>query len=340
MIAARSAGGLIGSGGGVIKLCSAQHNTSVTLSRRDEIGFPGSDGARRVCVRGATVDACVATHGLLITLLAGLHADAQRRGRLQQQQEGQRRPRGAGERTSPETIVNRAVAARDALLAGGAIDPSDEWTAAIAGAPAAEHTMLVPRSMAGAVIGPGGSRVRQICAESGAFVRLLDAPDDVSPRPITIVGRAREILLAAQLIGTAMWAPRRDGSPAPGFLRSSSCTSRRRRSSNGGGLRGGGGGGGVDVRSSRGGTAAVPSTAAVELTSTATGGVLRHGAESYDFEAGGGEGGEHALFIIFLNMTEYFTNVMLLLLMDFFLSQKLLGCRFGTTTWSGPCWRR
>ena len=225
----RAAGGLIGTGGAVVQLCAAQHATTVALSRRDDC-WAGGD-ARRCTVRGASADACIETHALLIAVLAGLRVDAEAARRDARTNErgtdSAPTPTTGPPRLSADACVARAVRAISALrsprAAHGALSAH---AAALDAALPSEHTILVPRATVGAVIGSRGARIREICAESGAFVRVGDAPDDerVDERPVRIVGRTRALLAAARMVALTMWAPRRDGTPAAGYATPSSAS--------------------------------------------------------------------------------------------------------------------
>ena len=89
--------------------------------------------------------------------------------------------------------------------------------------------MTIHKSMAGAILGPGGQRIRRIRAESRANITLGDANDN-DERVITIEGGGKSIQMAQYLLQQAVREHHTSGGGG--------------RGGGGGGSGGGGGGGG------------------------------------------------------------------------------------------------
>lgn len=62
----------------------------------------------------------------------------------------------------------------------------------------------VPKSVAGAIIGKGGSRIKQIQMESGAMIKMDDPSTEGEERIISITGTSDQIQYAQYLLQQAV----------------------------------------------------------------------------------------------------------------------------------------
>ena len=80
--------------------------------------------------------------------------------------------------------------------------------------PKETQQVTIPKTMAGAIIGPGGQRIRKIRADSKAGITLGEANEN-DERVITIEGTAKQIQTAQYLLQQAVkehQGPREGGS--------------------------------------------------------------------------------------------------------------------------------
>ena len=73
--------------------------------------------------------------------------------------------------------------------------------------------VTIPKETAGAIIGPGGNRIRQIRAESRCNIAIGEVEEGSSERIITIVGTPTQIQLAQDLLQQSV---REHGRPPAG----------------------------------------------------------------------------------------------------------------------------
>ena len=66
--------------------------------------------------------------------------------------------------------------------------------------PHEETAVTIPKDMAGAIIGPGGSRIRKIRADSKATITIAEPDQGSQERIITIAGSKRQIQTAQYLL--------------------------------------------------------------------------------------------------------------------------------------------
>lgn len=76
--------------------------------------------------------------------------------------------------------------------ASGGMEDSNE--------PHEETAVTIPKDMAGAIIGPGGSRIRKIRADSKATITIAEPDQGSNERIITIAGSKRQIQTAQYLL--------------------------------------------------------------------------------------------------------------------------------------------
>ena len=80
---------------------------------------------------------------------------------------------------------------------GGASNYDDDENG---GGPTESTQVTIPKDMAGAIIGPGGSRIRKIRAESRATITIDEPVQGSDERIITISGNQRSIQTAQYLL--------------------------------------------------------------------------------------------------------------------------------------------
>lgn len=64
--------------------------------------------------------------------------------------------------------------------------------------------MTIPQELAGAIIGPRGTRISQIRQQSGASIKIDDPLPNTNDRIITIAGTSNQISHAQHLLQTAV----------------------------------------------------------------------------------------------------------------------------------------
>merc|ERR1712106_888941 len=82
--------------------------------------------------------------------------------------------------------------------------------------PKESQQVTIPKSMAGAIIGPGGQRIRKIRNDSKAGITLGDANDN-DERVITIEGSPKQIQTAQYLLQQAVREHQGGGGGRGGF---------------------------------------------------------------------------------------------------------------------------
>merc|ERR1711884_214235 len=79
---------------------------------------------------------------------------------------------------------------------GGPVSPGDDG-------PRETQQVTIPKSMGGAIIGPGGQRIRKIRTDSKAGITIGEANEN-DERVITIEGTAKQIQTAQYLLQQAV----------------------------------------------------------------------------------------------------------------------------------------
>jgi heterogeneous nuclear ribonucleoprotein K len=74
--------------------------------------------------------------------------------------------------------------------------------------------VTIPKDMAGAIIGPGGSRIRKIRSDSRASITIEEASTDGNERVITIAGTQKQIQMAQYLLQQSVREHGSGGGPA------------------------------------------------------------------------------------------------------------------------------
>lgn len=99
-------------------------------------------------------------------------------------------------------VAIRAQAAAYGAYAGGA-------AAAPAGGPTVTQQILVPKDMAGAIIGKGGTKINEIRTRSGAQVKIDDPQPGANERLVTITGTVQANQAALYMIYERLQEERR-----------------------------------------------------------------------------------------------------------------------------------